>query len=175
MARIDLNAIVAQLEDTRKATAQDLADIDAVLATVRARAGRGAAAAPARRVKAKATAAPAAKGGRGNGKRASAEELEARKAKAKKLWERDQPVGAIAKATGATVSSIYKWSSEGKWQRPKPGTAVSPAGDGAVTSAGARFDEPRPLGGRVRCTSCESMTSMDPCEYCGNKLKKSWR
>lgn len=103
------------------------------------------------------------KAGDGAAPRARDPENVAAEAAAKKLWEQGIPVKEIARTVKKSTTMIYNWSSKGKWQRPKPGTAASPAGVGA-----------KQLSGQVKCTSCTLWTSTDPCEKCGAKLKSGW-
>lgn len=93
----------------------------------------------------------------GDGKRARDPENVKAEAAAKKLWEAGTSVKEIARTVKKSVSVIYGWSSEGKWQRPKPGTA------GATQ-----------LSGSVRCDHCTVMTAYDPCQHCGKKLTRKW-
>lgn len=184
MGRVDWGAMLTGLEAERTAAAQEVADIDAVIATVRQRANG--ASTPAKRP-AKVVAAPA-KNGRGKGGRRSPEALDAVKAQAKKLYEKNEPVGAIQKACRISGSMLYRWVNQGGWERPKPGAAVEPADGGAlvVEPASVTQAEPTPvtlateraqsteLPGAVRCTSCDLWTKSDPCSNCGTKLRRAW-
>lgn len=171
MSVIDYPAMLAQLEQQRTALEEEANDLDAVIDTLRRRAQLAVpakpvpAAKPANRAKPK----PKKPSG-GNGGRASGAETDAAKAQAKKLWEKGTPVDQIAKTVGRAVGSIYAWSSDGKWQRPKPGAAAPAAAAPTKEPAGEK------LSGSVRCTNpkCGSWTDYDPCRSCGQPLKRTW-
>lgn len=173
MSRMDWGAMVAQLEEQRATTAQDLADIDAVIATVRQRANGAPVLDPKRATKAALRAKkakPAA--GRRNGKPSAQSKItDAQLATMRKQWEAGVSAETIAKQVKVHYTTVYGRAKAGGWKRPKPGAAASPAAAAPIKEpAGTR------LSGSVRCTNpqCGSWTDYDPCRSCGQPLKRKW-
>jgi hypothetical protein len=161
MTVIDYPALLAQLEQQRRALEQEAQDIDAIIDTVRRRAGAalpaGLTLSPARAAKAK----PAA--GKGNGKQQGHSNItDTQIATMRRGWEAGTPVVAIAKAAKVSEPTVRTRAKAGGWKRPKtPAAKAEPKGT--------------KLSGSVRCTSCDVHTSYDPCEHCGHKLRgKGW-
>ena len=97
---------------------------------------------------------------------------DARKDTARTAYERGDDVTAIAKAAGVTTASIYNWVRAGKWKRPTSEAGKPDRPQPAAPAAAANRVEQLP--GRVRCPSCETMTSTDPCDGCGKPLPRRW-
>lgn len=170
VSRIDWPAMIAQLEQERAALDEQRADVDAVIDVVRRRAGPAATIAAIQQIqrapahqdgKRAAKAKPTPKGkparnGGPTGKRQdniSASQI----ARIRRGWEAGEPATAIAKAAKVSDVTVRNRAKAGGWQRPKK----APQGV--------------QLSGSTRCTSCDVMTSTDPCEHCGSKLKrKGW-
>jgi len=164
VSRINWDEMLAGLERQRISAAEELADIDAVIDTVRQRA------APKVRVAELLKPKPAAHKNGAKPSRASSAETDQAKLQAKKRYERGDSTNDIAKQSGRSVQTIYGWASEGKWKRPNTGAAVVPA-------AAAPTPKGEQLSGSVRCTNpeCGQWTDFDPCRSCGKKLnRKGW-
>lgn len=171
MSRIDWNEMLTGLEKQRSGIAQELADVDAVIETVRQRAAPKVSVAALQRPRAKPSKNGAPKQGQG------IKVDPATLAPLREQYERGVPVAVIAKKVGKTASTIYGYASVYKWRRPgveeklsrpNPGAAASPA-------AAAPIEQTREeLSGQVRCTNCDLWTRFDPCSNCGKKLKRNW-
>lgn len=81
---------------------------------------------------------------------------------ARPLWERGDPVNAIATAVGRSAATVYGWAAGEKWKRPD----VQRAAPAVATPAGEKMP------GRVRCPLCGRMTEYDPCEHCHKPVRK---
>lgn len=170
VTRIDWDVMLAGLEQQRTGLAQELADVDAVIATVRQRA------APSVRVADITTP----RGNGTKGKRAAKSKTDrhgqggkiddAVLAPMRKQYEAGVAVDAIAKGSGRSIDVIYYYAKSRKWKRPNPGAA-------AKSAAAAPTPKGEPLSGNVRCPNpaCGQWTAFDPCQSCGKKLnRKGW-
>lgn len=171
---IDYPALLAQLEQQRAASVQEIADLDVIIAAVRQRAGHVVPVLPPARRPGpqRGTGANQHTSG-GNGKRANQHVKtiapDAARAQARPLYERGDSVAAVAKAVGRSEGTVYSWASTGAWKRPK--------GHAAEPGAAPVPDDRTKLAGSVRCTNpeCGVYTDYDPCTKCGKKLKrKGW-
>lgn len=165
MSAVDWDVLIGELSAKRSATAQELADIDAVLAVARARASG--IPAPAKRGKGKpARARAVTKKPAKNGQRPRLDA--AAMAVIQKQYEAGADVGEIARKAGKSVAGIYYYASSRGWKRPD---AAKPAAKAPPTPKGQQ------LSGSVKCTNpdCGVMTDYDPCRRCGKKLaRKGW-
>lgn len=151
---MDWPALLASLEQERAAHVQAIADINAVIPTVRKHASA--------QVPAGLTLPPPSNGSKGRGRRDLSLEATARK-----LYEAGTPVKQVAREIGRPIGTIYRWASAGKWKRPKPDELHSaPVSNGKGTQ----------LSGSVKCTNpeCGQWTDWDPCRACGKPLKRKW-
>ncbi len=90
-------------------------------------------------------------------------------------YEKGDDVPAIAKEYGVSTAALYARAKKLGWKRPEKEKQSRPnPGAAASATTAPRFDEPKQLSGKVRCTECESWTSTDPCEFCGKKQRKNW-
>jgi hypothetical protein len=162
MTAIDYPALLAQLEQQRRAVEQEAQDIDAIIDTVRRRAGAvvpaGLTLLPVRAAKAKPPA------GKGNGKPTGHSNItDTQLATMRRGWEAGTPVVAIAKAAKVSEPTVRTRAKAGGWKRPKKGTTPT-----AATRTGTQ------LAGSITCNWCQLKTSYDPCQMCGKKLKREW-
>lgn len=180
MSRMDWDVMVADLEEKRTAAAQELADIDAVIAAVRQRANGDAPPAPkkAKRAK-KLKSAPSPQHAKGNGTgqdKITPDQL----ATMRTQFEAGVKVGEICKRVGVSDATVYNRAKAGHWKRPGKAKATRPnLGVAASPAAAAPAQQTAgtQLSGSVKCTNpeCGAWTSHDPCSKCGVKLKrKGW-
>ena len=119
MNAIDYPALLAQLEQQRAASVQEIADLDVIIAAVRKRAGVA--------VPVGLTLPPARNGGGKNGQRNTrGNPHDPKWNQSKRDYAAGKPVAEIAKAAGVSVATIYTRASEGQWKRP-PATAAHAA------------------------------------------------
>ena len=153
MSRIDWQTMLAGLEQQRTGLEQELADVDAVIATVRQRS------APKVSLADVVKPTPTRKAAATNGKRDGRSTLtDVQLTAMRERFERGDSAKVIGKKFGVTNSAVYLRAKQGGWKRPK--APAEPKGE--------------KLAGNVRCTSCDLYTSYDPCEKCGKKLKRNW-